>query len=634
MRKIWCLLKSVSLLAVTVLLVSACSGGGGGGSSQTVSGVAAAGAPVVGFAYLKDSTGTTKGPVTIASDGGFSFDVTGLTAPFFLQAQGAAGGQSFTLHSLTLGAGTANINPLTNLVVSKATGGMDPAAAFANPSTITTAVNQAAVNNAITAIQTALAPLLQAASVSTAINPISDTYVANSTNKLDAMFDAVTIAVAPSGSSATVTVTDKSGASILPTTSVTADTSTIASTISSSSATSTVNQTMTDSQGITSFLQNFAGVFNSKGANLTTSDVAPYYYGDDTTFGLNDGYTRTQTMQDLVANLTGKIIQARGTITTIANVALVLDVTSNYATRNNGAGFNKVYRINADFVFQDGSFGSPKSMTVAQVVSGGPWLFIGNGHKIDVEIRPYANQLKNGSSSANYKTGMYVYLEDVGNLGINSASLEGPGLPTGGLTFSKAATYNNSNTRLSLDSTFMGTQQVGDSWGQYEMTDSQIGQMVTGIASKGLYVLKLYSGTTAPSDRTTGLMQTMNPIMRAAPVLNSNFTTSSAATWFPAASITNFNGTLAGLMTMMSSMTSLPFSYTLPTAYVPAWMSANIDLWDNSNNNQWTDMELNLKATSASATIVRPTFTPMTGALGIEAEDSARRYFRTIWVLQ
>src|SRR3989338_4099388 len=113
-----------------------CGGGGGGGTtptttttSQKVSGVAAAGLPVVGFVYLKDSasTPTTKGPTEIGSDGSFSFDVTGLTAPFYLRAQGSVVGTSYDLYSATTASsGTANINPLTNLAVASAAGVSDP----------------------------------------------------------------------------------------------------------------------------------------------------------------------------------------------------------------------------------------------------------------------------------------------------------------------------------------------------------------------------------------------------------------------------------------------------------------------------------------------------------------------------
>jgi hypothetical protein len=196
MRIDW--LKKASLLLV-LLLFAGCGGGGGSSSSSNpvtpstqISGVAAAGAPIIGFAYLKDGNGTTLGPQEIAADGRFSFDVKGLTAPFILQAQGSAGGETYTLHSVALGAGTANINPLTNLVVAAASGGQAPNTVYDNWNSSST--DQQSVDSAVAAIRTALAPLLEAAKVVDSktldtFDPIQVHYVADpSQNPLDALF--------------------------------------------------------------------------------------------------------------------------------------------------------------------------------------------------------------------------------------------------------------------------------------------------------------------------------------------------------------------------------------------------------------------------------------------------------------
>lgn len=110
--------KAIPLVSIILLtVVIALAGCGAGGSSSTngttspvtenpsptpeppvvtkkVSGVAAAGAPMIGRAYLKDSSNPAiiLGPTEIAADGSFSFDVTNLTAPFYLQAEGTVGG--------------------------------------------------------------------------------------------------------------------------------------------------------------------------------------------------------------------------------------------------------------------------------------------------------------------------------------------------------------------------------------------------------------------------------------------------------------------------------------------------------------------------------------------------------------
>lgn len=111
-----------------VMLVAGCGGGGGGGTNnppapssatQILSGTAAAGAPIIGRVILKDSAGVTR-TVQIDANGGYTVNVTGLTAPFVLRAEGVAGGRSYVVHSAATSADvndTINITPLTDLIV-------------------------------------------------------------------------------------------------------------------------------------------------------------------------------------------------------------------------------------------------------------------------------------------------------------------------------------------------------------------------------------------------------------------------------------------------------------------------------------------------------------------------------------
>jgi len=105
----------MTLVAALLLCASVygCGGGGGGNSAPaaaTVSGIAATGAPMSGSAFLKDSANSPEMSTTInAQTGAFSFDVSGKTPPFMLRAG--------SLYSMGGGSGTANINPLSNLMV-------------------------------------------------------------------------------------------------------------------------------------------------------------------------------------------------------------------------------------------------------------------------------------------------------------------------------------------------------------------------------------------------------------------------------------------------------------------------------------------------------------------------------------
>jgi hypothetical protein len=106
---------------ILLIFLSACGGGGGGTSTSnpptqqvdTLSGVAAAGAPIIGATVtLKDKYGLSKTTVT-NGDGTYSFDITNLSAPFLLQIPYGA----THLYSVAAAAGTANIHPFTDLII-------------------------------------------------------------------------------------------------------------------------------------------------------------------------------------------------------------------------------------------------------------------------------------------------------------------------------------------------------------------------------------------------------------------------------------------------------------------------------------------------------------------------------------
>ncbi|MBC8017688.1 MAG: hypothetical protein H7X83_04090 [Verrucomicrobia bacterium] len=104
-------LISMSILG---LAVYGCGGdddeGGNATTTSTVSGVAATGAPMSGAVFLKDAANNPEMNQTLnAQTGAFSFDVSGRTAPFILR--------SGSLYSMSGGPGTANINPLSHLMV-------------------------------------------------------------------------------------------------------------------------------------------------------------------------------------------------------------------------------------------------------------------------------------------------------------------------------------------------------------------------------------------------------------------------------------------------------------------------------------------------------------------------------------
>ncbi len=206
----------VSLKALTLIFASALIlnlGGCGGGSSNNapavasnLTGVAASGAPVSGRIFLKDATGHESFIDT--TDGSYTFSTAGLTSPFMLKAQWSVNSQAQTLYSFATKAGTANITPLTQLIVVAAAKTASLDTIYAAPAQDFSSV-AVALPAAVAAVQTSLNPLLISFGQAN-VDPITGAFVANHTG-MDALLDSITV-----NSSATdITVTKKLGGSLI-----------------------------------------------------------------------------------------------------------------------------------------------------------------------------------------------------------------------------------------------------------------------------------------------------------------------------------------------------------------------------------------------------------------------------------
>ena len=156
------LAASTIALSLLALIFPGC--GGGDSSPPTVSGVAATGAPMSGTAFLKDSAGNPEMSTTINGQNGiFSFNVSGKTAPYMLRAG--------SLYSMGGGPGTANINPLTNLMVADMGGFSNMSSMnsfYRNPTTTTMNAMFANMSTARMHLRQTMAPLMNAYGTSNA----------------------------------------------------------------------------------------------------------------------------------------------------------------------------------------------------------------------------------------------------------------------------------------------------------------------------------------------------------------------------------------------------------------------------------------------------------------------------------
>jgi fibronectin type 3 domain-containing protein len=200
-------LSSLSALCLTAaaLTLSAC-GGSTGVSSQTVSGVASVGATLAGQVEVKDGSGAAVKTAVIGADGSYSVDVTGLRGPFILQAKGSVNGLSYKLNSYAAGTGTANINPLSNVIVASAAGEDDP---YEKPDAATLAKIGSELPNATQVLLAKLQPLLKKYDAESS-DPVRGHYEANHRG-LDGMLDNVKITLV----NGVVTVTNTQTGAVL-----------------------------------------------------------------------------------------------------------------------------------------------------------------------------------------------------------------------------------------------------------------------------------------------------------------------------------------------------------------------------------------------------------------------------------
>ncbi|WP_198149742.1 DUF5011 domain-containing protein [Colwellia sp. MT41] len=168
----------------------------------TLTGTAAAGAAIVGTVTIKDSLGETRSEL-IEADGTYSVDVTGLTAPFRLRAEGTVGGKSYRIHSYAEEAtldGTINITPFTDLIIANAAHQIAAAYFDEVSPTFLDPVEIAAQEDAL---QAKLQAVFDALGLDSAINLLTSAFSADHSG-LDAALDIIQIETDPITNIATI----------------------------------------------------------------------------------------------------------------------------------------------------------------------------------------------------------------------------------------------------------------------------------------------------------------------------------------------------------------------------------------------------------------------------------------------
>ncbi|MDH4215514.1 MAG: hypothetical protein OEV23_01250, partial [Gallionella sp.] len=523
----------------------------------------------------------TRGPVTIAADGSFSFNVAGLTAPFILKAEGSVGGQGFKLVSAATGAGTANINPLTNIAVAAATGTTDPASVYTNP--LAHPITQTNLNAAIAQVQAMLQSLNTA--YSTTANPLTGSYSANHTG-LDAILDVVSVNL--DTATGGVSVDSKVTGTTIGSASIGASGISVTDTIAASEVPATT--TITDLQAIGSMLANLGTTINSKGASLTATDLDPYY-ASNANFGTNDGLNRANTLIKWASNIS----TLASTVSGVTGLSLVSVDTA--ATPN-------VYTISGYFKFTDGTSFPMEDLASKFINENGSWKIKGNGHIASSWVYPRVVR-QTGYSGANLTvtdtTGIALDTEDIGNTGINSAIMTGPGMPASGVPFvlqnGRLCYYNGMSCDVTYDA--MDDATLGTIPDNAEYTVVYKDNANATLETRTFTVAKRpYKMTELASGSFLGTNVTSHSLVDA-----------------------HYGGTFS-------------FTYTLPTEYVATDISTEMafnEIAGGSGNQLKIRKQLSMTGSSASMTSVAAAWSPVEAYFYTRAVDQYGRQFHTYW---
>lgn len=481
--------KSLALVAAALaaLALAGCGGGGGGGStddggggstSSLISGVAAAGAPIVGTVYLKDALGAERtAEVPASANGEYSIDAEGLTPPFKLKAVGTVGNTTVTYVSVATAddvGGTINITPFTDLIVASLASQV--ATNFytnGNPALITTAALAAEVED----LAAKLAPVLGAVGIEGSVDLLRQSFTPGD-DGLDRILDIVKVDVDPE--TLAVEITNIIDGSQL--------TGTAGQALEGTLTAPTAGE-LTDIEQIRQGITNFAAQF-ATGLPDPESETLAALFGDAF---LEDGADRTQFLQQITQEpLVG--LQVSG----ISFLQDGIDLAGGEA-----------WVVFTVFLPQEGS--AVESIEWLFGKDGtGAWKALGNQRKVGLDFysHAYYTQLSSFPGASTYGTGIGFHIEDEHNSsGAAYAVVTGPGLPEGGLTlYSQIANPSSmSHGQFTLDPTGADensvlwlNQDVGSSPEERAARDAAIdAAFPAGSDSDIPYTVTLYDETDA-----------------------------------------------------------------------------------------------------------------------------------------
>ena len=555
----------------------------GGGSASTtptptatLTGTAASGAPIVGTVTIKDSSSTPRTKtVTIAADGKYTVDVSDMTSPFMMRADGTVGGRSYSLYSAAASSdinGTVNITPLTDLIVANIAGQV---ASSIYTSGNFSSLTSTALSQAETALQLRLQPVLTALGLDTAIDLLRATFNANHTG-LDAVLDVLRVTVDPATAQATIT-NIISNQQIIDDLASQADVTTV-------DATGVVTGA-TDLQQIVAQFDAWTALFATSLPSSTNIALLALF---DSTFKF-DG----EDLPTFLPHLTSDNLFIGAKFTNIT-----LDTLT--ATE-------------ADVSFSVLHSGQSEHLKFKMIKVGGIWKMAGNQRIAYADILTFASKDRLGTIS----TGLALEIQDEGALGIDYAIVTGPGLPTtgGGANGASAGALlvnnisNNSFRLAQPAAAYNGasTVLITNGHNQLALSDTAIGS----FGANETYTVTLWDDKlNTPSDVADDtLVATYTNVIGKRPYL---------LTELSAASFPTITTTAAQIGSFATAGGNLTVNWTLPSGLTSEEVYFSRS---GASAQDSTEADVTATATSAMLTITAPAFTVMGSGINLYAED-------------
>ena len=581
------------------LLISACGGGGGDDSGATinpqptlsvVSGKAAAGGAIVGWVTIKDSSVPTEEKrVAISTDGSYTFDVSDMTAPFMMRADGTVGGTSYSIFSAATSAdinGTVNITPLTDLIVANIAGQL--AQNYFSGGSFS-GLTTAALNAAETTLQARLQPVLTAIGLADTIDLLRTSFNPDHTG-LDAALDILRVTTDTATALATITnvidnitITDNLASQ--------ADTDVLA-------ATSNVASGLTDFQQIVAKFATLTGYFATSLPAPTNTGLNALFDGTNFLF---EGSNLSTFLTEITAMPT--LIGAQFTDITLGTI--------NSTTARVG------------FVIKYSGKTVPFQWQMNKSASG--WLMAGDQQIGYVSVNAFSAY----DDSTTIRTGLWLEASNFNTTSVSYAVITGNGLPTatggangsssGSLLFknissegfqlaASGAAYNGSSTTRA--------QVCNCNSNQYGLNDTAIGT----ISDGDVYTIRLYYDNGTPSnlsDDGTPIATYTDKLMK-----RPYFNTELSAASFPV-----ITTSATAIATAASTGGNITINWTLPTGLIADQVHFFRSYTNSSNDS--IENEVLGTATGSTLTLIAPSGTIYSHGVSVTATDVFGREFGT-----